>query len=124
MTKEDDIPEISKRLRDLRKNNGLSQRALAKLAGVTSPAITLWETGQRFPRGKNLKKLAAALGVSESDILGGTPEGDFENVSKDSILVSLFKILPTFNQKQLRTVLALANQLAGLTRADSAEDIG
>jgi transcriptional regulator with XRE-family HTH domain len=72
MTKEDEIPAISQRIRQLREDRDLSQKALGKLVGVTDSAITYWENGDRFPRGSNLKKLAKALGVSESDILGET----------------------------------------------------
>jgi transcriptional regulator with XRE-family HTH domain len=69
MTKKEDLPQYSKRIVALRERLELSQKDLGALAGVTAPAITMWETGKRFPRGKNLRRLAEALQVSESDLL-------------------------------------------------------
>lgn len=47
----------------------MSQKDLAQIIGVTPSAVTLWESGVRFPRGKALSKLAKALGVSQSYLL-------------------------------------------------------
>jgi len=43
---------------------GLTQRALAELAGTSSAAICLYETGQRIPRVDTLTRLIAATGRS------------------------------------------------------------
>ena len=58
MTRKDEIPEIAKRIRQLRKAKGWTQPKLAKEAKVTDGAVKMWETGKRFPRGANLKNLA------------------------------------------------------------------
>lgn len=84
MTKKQELPHISKRIVELREARGLSQKQLGTLAGVTAPAITMWETGKRFPRGKNLTSLARALGVAEAEIMNDTPiEKDYSPVSND-----------------------------------------
>lgn len=99
MTKKQELPHISKRIVELREARGLSQKDLGTLAGVTAPAITMWETGKRFPRGKNLQNLARALGVSESDILDDVPapipKASYPN--KDSLIVAIQRDLPTLN---------------------------
>ena len=40
-------------IRSLRKRLGLSQMALARLVGVSSPAVAHWEAGDSTPRGQN-----------------------------------------------------------------------
>ena len=56
------------RLRQRRAELGLSQLALARLLGLTSPradrTIQAWEAGARQPGASNLYALAAALGVN------------------------------------------------------------
>lgn len=66
-----DVPsELSKRLRQLREEKGFSLAALSRLAGISKPSIWAWETGKTVPRSRSLHALAAALGVSISEILG------------------------------------------------------
>ena len=56
-------------LRQHRAARGLTQAQLAKLAGVTRPAISWYETGAKTPRLSTAYKLAEALGV-ELEALG------------------------------------------------------
>jgi transcriptional regulator with XRE-family HTH domain len=51
------------RLRELREEQGLSQRALAELAKVAPATILRAEKGLRVPYGVTVRKLAKALGV-------------------------------------------------------------
>lgn len=123
MIKEDEIPEIAKRLRELRKSNGLSQRELADRAGVTAPAITLWETGKRFPRGANLKRLAKALRVTESYILDGPNSQNEENRPVDPTeLQELIRILGRLDRASIRTLLADARDLLSPIESSSDEE--
>lgn len=41
----------------------MSQIELARRLGVTQGAVSQWEKGMAFPRGKTLLRLAAILGV-------------------------------------------------------------
>ena len=52
----------------LREQKNMNQSELAKKIGVNRAAISLYEKGERMPREKVLMKLAAALGISESDL--------------------------------------------------------
>jgi transcriptional regulator with XRE-family HTH domain len=45
----------------LREQAGLSQDELAGVLGVSRPAVTRWELGQRTPRGDLAERYAAAL---------------------------------------------------------------
>lgn len=53
-------------------DNRMTQQMLAERVGVTRQTIALWSTGKTLPKGKNLKRLADTIGVSESVILFGS----------------------------------------------------
>lgn len=55
---------IGERVKDLRLQQRLSQKILAKSVGVTPTAISQWERGENEPRGKYLSKLSKALGTT------------------------------------------------------------
>lgn len=57
------------RLRELREKRGLTQGALAKLAGLRRATIISLEQGQSSPRLMTLDKLAAALDVPVGRLL-------------------------------------------------------
>ena len=67
-----DKPEpLASRLKRLREARGLSQRALARAAGLTAQAVSLVEAGRR----PNLtlqtaERWAAALGVGPAELAG------------------------------------------------------
>jgi transcriptional regulator with XRE-family HTH domain len=66
---------IAERSRALRGNLGLSQRDLARRAGVTQPTVARWEDGQLDADYRRvlarIQTLAAALGVNAIDLLEG-----------------------------------------------------
>lgn len=57
-------------LRQIRDRHGVSQRALAKAAGITQAALFRLESGETDPRLGTLRKLAEALGVTVAGIIG------------------------------------------------------
>jgi len=59
------------RVRELRRKKGLSQEALALEAGLDRSYVGGVERGERNVSLVNIKKLAAAIGVSVSDITKG-----------------------------------------------------
>lgn len=63
------------RLRELREERALSQRALAKLAKVAPATILEAELGRRTPYGVTVRKLATALGVDVRVLTGCGPVG-------------------------------------------------
>ncbi len=52
-----------------RKKNGITQRELAKMLGVSQPTITQYETGARKPDIVTLKKLAKLLNCTTDQLL-------------------------------------------------------
>ena len=106
MTKKQDIPDIALRIKQLRYLKNWSQSDLAEQAGVTLGAVGNWETGKRFPAGKNLTNLAHALGVSESDILQ-----KFQPLTESAVKL---EPVPVVDLKQEQLIDGLKAALAAL----------
>lgn len=62
---------LGARIRDLRAQHGLSQWSLAKLADTRPNRISCWETGLHEPTLPVLARLAAAFGLTVSELLAG-----------------------------------------------------
>jgi len=70
------------RLRQIRKEMGLSQEEFAKLLGSTKQALSRYETNQRAPRITIAGEYAEKLGVTLDYLLGDTAEeADFQSLS-------------------------------------------
>lgn len=61
--------ELSKRVRDLRKRNGISQEKLAENSRLSLRTIQRIESGETTPRGETLKRLSETLNVSPNEII-------------------------------------------------------
>lgn len=59
------------RLQALRKNNGLSQDALAEKLGVSRQSISKWERGEASPDTDNLIALASLYGITLDELING-----------------------------------------------------
>ena len=69
-----DNETFGQRLRRLRKKQGLTLADVAELIKVSLKTIQRWEKDMRQPRAEDIKKLAAALHVTEDELLNGVPE--------------------------------------------------
>ena len=63
-----------KRLRELRKNQGVTQREIAQYLGVSVSTFSGWETGIYQMDYEHLCKTADFFGVSVDELLGRTPQ--------------------------------------------------
>lgn len=62
---------IGERIAEIRKQQGFTQASLARLAGVSTSSIAMYETNRRQPDATTLQSLTEALGVTlEVDDLG------------------------------------------------------
>lgn len=61
---------LSRRIKELREEHFLSQKALAQRVGVTQKAIDFWEKCQNEPKATYLKNLALAFNVKAGYLLG------------------------------------------------------
>lgn len=62
--------EFSERLKDLRKQAGLTQVDVAEELGISQPAYASWERGSKKPTQENLVKIAQILNVSVDYLVG------------------------------------------------------
>jgi len=62
------------RIRALRRSKKLTQVQLAKIAGVSSPAVTEWEKDGYLPKAASLEAMANEFGVTTEYILTGKGE--------------------------------------------------
>ena len=60
---------LGKKLCQLRKERGLSQEKLARLAGMKQPMINRFETGDRRINVDHAEKLASVLGIVPAELL-------------------------------------------------------
>ncbi len=80
------------RLRELRKQNNLSQAELAKLVGVHSTHIGRYERGvSSKPSADTLKSMANALGVTSDYLIEGTTEDVAKACFEDRELLQQFQ---------------------------------
>ena len=65
--------EYGKKIKEARKKAGLTQKGLAKKAGVAAVTIQQYETNKRQPKLEQLRKLAEAMEISIDELLGIKP---------------------------------------------------
>ena len=74
---------IGRRLRALRENRGMSQKAVASVVGMASPQLAKLEQGATDMRISTLRSLLRALGASFADIAGpDAPEVSVKELTK------------------------------------------
>lgn len=66
--------EFSDRLKDLRRQAGLTQVDVAEKLGISQPAYASWERGVKKPTQENLVKIAQILNVSVDYLVGNSEE--------------------------------------------------
>lgn len=88
------------RIKQLRKEAGLSQKQLADYVGVSTGAVSCWETGTReVPAGDNLVRLADALGLDPAEVMR---VGGKSVVRNEVQLLAAFRALP--EERQLEAI--------------------
>lgn len=73
------------RLKLLREEKGLSQKALGKLLNLSQSAIAYYETGDKEPTQETLHRLADYFGVSVDYLLGRTDIREMPGVGTDEL---------------------------------------
>lgn len=92
----------------LRKKNGLTQTALAKLLNVSDKAVSKWETGLGYPEITLLPKIAAEFGVTVDYLMTGQRRGI---TIAGNILSDIVKTIDCYPERGM-----LAN-ITGISRA-------
>lgn len=85
------VETLAVRIKRFRIANDLTQGQLATSVGISKTAVVNWESGE-FPRGRNLAKLAVALGIDLAELLGETPRG-VDDIAEELRLLAAFRVL-------------------------------
>lgn len=62
--------EFADRIIEYRKANGLSQKDLGEMLGVSNKAVSKWENGESMPKMSTLLKLAEMTGIDGNELIG------------------------------------------------------
>jgi transcriptional regulator with XRE-family HTH domain len=99
---------ISATIRRLRRERGLTQDALAQAVGVSSQAVSKWETGQAMPDITLLLSLSKELQVGVNELLGGQRREELmqqfmhaTTFGEESILMACEEALAEFPDDEL-----------------------
>ena len=99
-------------IKNLREKKGLTQTELADILGVSSKAISKWETAKGLPDISLIEPLAKALSVSVMELMTGNTVIN-KNISSN-ILRSKFYVCPVCNNI-IRTVGDAVISCCGIT---------
>lgn len=69
------LVQLGGRIRKTREARGLSLHELARLSGISAPALSLIETGKRDLRVTSLYRIAGALRIPAGDLVEPPSEG-------------------------------------------------
>ena len=109
---------ISKRLRALRGESGLSQGDIEKRTGLLRSYLSRVENGHTVPSVETLGKIATALGVPIAALVGDPSEEEAKDGStpgdrKDARFWNLLhKYAPTIEERDRRVLVGLARRMA------------
>lgn len=113
-----DAIRIGQFLKELRKENNMTQEQLGERIGVTNKTISKWETGNYMPPVDCLKSLSDIYQISINEILAGErlKQENYKEAAEDNIKYTLKKAeteSKTFENKMLiimgiSTILAIA----------------
>lgn len=80
---------VDNRIKEVRKEKGITQAQLARLLNVTQGAIQFWENGEREPSFNTLRKVAKVLNCEPWELL---PRDMQPKISQDDLaLIKLLK---------------------------------
>jgi transcriptional regulator with XRE-family HTH domain len=105
------LKSIGQRVRDLRKQNNLSQEQLGELAGYHFSYIGGLERGQKNISILNLEKIAKALNVPIHDLFFYSEQIKRSNNTKDELINGLHEKLVSLNISDLRKLQRLIDEL-------------
>lgn len=103
---------LGERIKEHRKNAGLSQDMVAELVGVSRQAVTKWEAEQSAPSTENLIRLAQIFGTTVEQLIAApalaeTTSGSENSIAKEPDAATIQKQRLTRRKRNLLAALAL-----------------
>ena len=98
---------ISKNIKNLRKEKGLTQKELADLLHVTSQAVSRWEKGDVEPSIDTISEMASIFEVTTDEIIGGPdkkPKPEVVTEVKEKVVVEQGKPVLTICENCKRPI--------------------
>ena len=99
---------FGERIKELRKNKGLSQEELGEYFSISGPAVSKWESGLSEPDNLTLIKLSNFFGVSTDYLLGKSDliaEKEMEVLKQLLIRNGFMKSNEDLTQEQMEKLL-------------------
>ena len=90
---------LNERLKQLRKEKKVTQQDVANYLGITRPAYTAYEKGNRSPDYDLLNKLAKYFNVTTDYLLGST-SNETDNSQKPELTPYQQEVLDFFNSRE------------------------
>ena len=95
---------IGSKIKEARKECGMSQSQLAKQMGVTPQMVSKWETGKSIPKYETISKLAECFHTDVAHIIG------FHDVFPDAEIIQHYNALnPTGKAEAVKRVEELTH---------------
>ena len=89
--------KINARIKMLMEEKNMSQKELARLAGITEASMSKYISGTRTPRIDVIANISRALGVTADDLIGNTIESS--NLGLAQLKVVLARGMETMKKK-------------------------
>lgn len=100
--------EIGNRIRKYREAQGLNQKQLAELLGVSNGRVSNWEQGLNRPDADILAEICRVLDVSPSLLLGVSLSSD-EITAEERCVINAYRNNPDL-QRPVRILLGIEKQ--------------
>ena len=98
--------KFGKRVKELRKNKGLTQEQLAELINIEPPNVSKLENGLHFPQPEKIEKIASALEVSIQELFY------FEHFqSREQLIIDIKNSLNEFDLNSLELIYKFIHEL-------------
>ncbi len=101
---------LNKNIKELRIENGLTQKELAEKIGVSQGAVYFWEKGINEPTAGYLVSMAALFGISVDELLSYTVPDKGKMTEKEGEMNRLFSLL---NRDQQDLMIRVAKEFLG-----------
>jgi transcriptional regulator with XRE-family HTH domain len=95
---------LGAKIKELRKEQGLSQGALGKLSGIHEKLVSKYENERIIPTADTLKKIAQALKVTSDYLIFDNVPKDGRTELSDPELFSMFKEVEHMGEEERGTI--------------------
>ena len=102
------MSDFAQRLRELRKDNNISQKRLSNFLNFGYTAIANYESGRNQPSLDTVKKIAQFFGVTVDYLIGGSdyPRSEKDITEKEEELLMIFRRI---NDEERDALLKVVN---------------